>query len=153
MRLLKILLLSAFPGLLAITVNGQPSNIIGSWQLVKQGNCMDETATEEGQEESLEKLRKQMESRMPVTAQVVHFKKNLSGSESSRILNMARNANPKKFYYKFNGNMLLILDKKSQTISDSYTIEKFTADSLIVSHAARPCETRIFVKISEKGAN
>ena len=114
---------------------------------------MDETATDEGQEESLENLRKQMQSRTPATAQVVNFKKNLSGSESSRILNMARNANPKKFYYKFNGNMLLILDKKSQTISDSYTIEKFTADSLIVSHAARPCETRIFVKISEDDTN
>lgn len=153
MRLLKILLLSAFPGLLATSANGQPSNIIGSWQLVKQGNCMQETGTEEGQGESLEELRKQMKSRTPVTAQIVVFKKNLSGSESSRMLNMARNANPKKFYYKFNGNMLLILDKKSQTISDSYTIEKFTADSLIVSHARRPCETRIFVKITEDRTN
>lgn len=153
MRLLKILLLSAFPWLLATSANGQPSKIIGSWQLVKQGNCMDEPATQEGQKESLEKLRKQTQSRTPATVQVVQFKKNLSGSESSRMLNMARNANPKKFYYKFNGNLLLILDKKSQTISDSYTIEKFTADSLIVSHAARPCETRIFVKIREDNKN
>ena len=149
MKLLRIAFFSLAALFLSETpLFSQSTNIVGSWQLVKQGNCLDEAAAE-SKEEDLENLRKQMESRTPVTAQVVNFKKNLSGTESSRILNMAKNANPKKFYYKFNGNLLLILDKKTQTISDSYTIEKFTADSLIVSHAARPCETRFFVKISE----
>ncbi len=113
---------------------------------------MEET-TSAAQEENLENLRKQMQSRTPVTPQVVNFKKNSSGTESSRILNTGKTANPKKFYYKLNGKMLLILDKKSQTISDSYIVDKFAADSLIVSNAARPCETRIFVKISKEGAN
>lgn len=97
----------------------------------------------------MENLRKDMQSRTPVTPQVVNFKKNASGTESSRILNTSTTANPKKFLYKFNGDMLLILDKRSQTISATYLVDKFTADSLIISNSARPCETRIFVKITD----
>ena len=152
MKLLKISLSLAFAILLPFTLSAQSGGIVGSWQLVKQGSCLEETPTAD-QEQSLENLRRQMQSRTPVTAQVVNFKKNSTGNESSRILNTDKTSNPKKFYYKFNGKMLLILDKRSQTISDSYIVDKFTADSLIVSNSARPCETRIFIKISEEGAN
>jgi hypothetical protein len=148
MKLLKVFLSLAFTTLVHLTLSAQSGGILGTWQLVKQGSCLDETPTAD-QEHSLEKLRNQMHSRTPVTAQVVTFKKNSAGNESSRILNTDKTSNPKKFYYKFNGEMLLILDKKSQTISNSYIVDKFTADSLIVSNSARPCETRIFTKISE----
>lgn len=152
MKLLNICLSLAFTVLVHSTLSAQSGSILGTWQLVKQGSCLDETSTAD-QEQSLGDLREQMHSRSPVTPQVVSFRKNSTGNESSRILNTDETSNPRKFYYKFNGNMLLILDKKSQTISDSYMVDKFTADSLIVSHSARPCETRIFVKISEEKAN
>ena len=152
MKLPKIFLSLTFTALLPFALSAQSASLVGSWQLVKQGSCLDETPTAD-QEQNLETLREQMHSRTPVTAQVVNFKKNSTGNESSRILNTDKTSNPKKFYYKFNGNMLLILDKKSQTISDSYIVDKFTADSLIVSNSARPCETRIFVKISQEDAN
>lgn len=150
MKLFKILLVPAFMIFVQFPVVGQ--ELVGTWQLVKQGTCLDETPTAD-QDAELDNLRKEMESRTPVTPQIVEFKKNASGKESTRILNTDQTSNPKKFYYKFNGKMLLILDKRSQTISDSYTVDKFTADSLIVSNSARPCETRIFVKISEEDAN
>jgi len=149
MKLIKIFFLFAFITTAPLAVFGQARSILGNWQLVKQGNCMEETASGD-QDENLENLREEMQTRTPATPQVVNFKKNSSGEESSRILNTRKSANQKKFFYKFNGNMLLILDKKSQTISDSYIVDKFTADSLIVSNSSRPCETRIFIKISEK---
>jgi hypothetical protein len=152
MKLFKVFLSLAFAALVHFTLSAQSGSILGTWQLVKQGSCLDESPTAD-QEESLENLRSQMHSRTPATAQVVSFKKNSTGNESSRILNTDKTSNPKKFYYKFNGKMLLILDKKSQTISDSYIVDKFTADSLIVSNSARPCETRIFIKIREEKAN
>jgi len=62
-------------------------------------------------------------------------------------------ANQKKFLYKFNGEMLLVLDKKSQTISDSYLVDKLTADSLILSNASRPCETKILLRINRHDPN
>ena len=152
MKLYEILLVPAFMIFVQFPVCAQTAKIVGAWQLVKQGTCIDETPSAD-QDGNLEDLRNQMHSRSPVTPQVVHFKKNASGKESSRILNTDKTSSPKKFYYRFNGEMLLILDKRSQTISDSYTVDKFTADSLIVSNSARPCETRIFVKISEEDAN
>lgn len=123
-------------------------SIVGNWQLVKQGSCLDESAAN-NREDDLENLRKEMHSRTPVTPQVVSFKKNATGRESSRILNSNSTVNSKKFYYKFSSERLLILDKRSQTISESYMVDKFTADSLIVSNSSRPCETRIFVKITD----
>jgi len=142
MKLPKIL----FPAVLILSFHCAPAqNIVGAWQLVKQSSCLEEQAS--GNTEDMKELRKEMHAQASA-GQVVTFKSNASGEESTRILNSSKSANQKKFLYKFNGEMLLILDKKSQTISDSYLVDKFTADSLIISNASRPCETRIFVKIT-----
>lgn len=146
MKLIRIFLLLGF--IVPVHFTGSAQGIVGSWQLVKQSSCMDETAGLN--EDSLSSLREDMHSRSGAHPQVVRFKKNSSGDESSRILNQRKSANAKKFLYKFNGDMLLILDKKSQTISDSYLVDKFSHDSLIVSNASRPCETKVFVKIKEE---
>jgi hypothetical protein len=150
MKRISILLtyLVVFAPMMALA---QSSNISGSWQLVRQGNCLDEIASSEP--DSVAGLRDEMHSRSGETAQVVTFRDNATGEESTRILSKSKTANAKKFFYKFNGEMLLILDKKSQTISDSYLVDKSTSDSLVVSNASRPCETRIFLKISPQRAN
>lgn len=148
MKLQKIFLLTA----LTISFYASPGqNLVGSWQLVKQSNCLDEQANE--QADDLGNLRQEMHAQSSAGQQVVSFKSNASGEETTRILNSGKVANPKKFFYKFNGKMLLILDKKSQTISDSYIVDKFSADSLIISNASRPCQTMIFVKITEQAPN
>ena len=151
MKRTKFHLLTGFITCLYFSLNAQPGSIVGDWQLVKKSTCLEESASND--RESLENLRDDMHSRSSVTPQVVSFKANSTGEESTRILNSGKVANPKKFYYKFNGEVLFILDKKSQTISDSYVIDKFTADSLIISNASRPCETRIFVKLNTAPPN
>ncbi|MEX2230893.1 MAG: hypothetical protein WD824_01935 [Cyclobacteriaceae bacterium] len=150
MKLLKIFLLFGFMTSVE-SVSAQIRSIVGNWQLVKQGSCLEETASR--QDDTLQSLREDMQTRSSVSPLVVNFRENSSGEESTRILNTSKSANQKKFFYKFNGEMLLILDKKSQTISDNYMVDKFTADSLIVSNASRPCETKIFVKITQDQAN
>ena len=151
MKLPKIFLFLGFILSVHFSLSAQTGSIVGSWQLVKQGNCLDEIAS--AQADTLQGLRDDMHSRTSATAQIVNFKENMTGDESTRILNNNKAANPKKFFYKFNGEMLMILDKKSQTISDSYMVDKFTTDSLILSNASRPCETRIFVKITVEQPN
>ncbi len=133
------------------SVSSQTLSILGSWQLVKQSSCLEEDTRI--QKDSLGNLRDDMHSRSSAIPQVVRFNKNLSGEESTRILNNKKSENAKKFFYKFNGEMLLLLDKKSQTISDSYLVDKFSSDSLIISNAARPCETKVFLRITEDRAN
>lgn len=149
MKLPGIFLFLGF--IVSIPISSSAQTIFGTWQLVKQSTCMDETAS--AQDTSLQDLRTDMYSRTSATPQVVHFRQNSTAEESTRILNSRRSANLKKFYYKFNGEMLLVLDKKSQTISDSYLVDKFTADSLIISNSSRPCETKIFVKLPGEGSN
>ena len=150
MKLLKITFISAFLFCLCFRLSAQNANIIGTWQLVKQTSCVEEVASDGVQNKA------QLDNALPeevAPGLLVSFKGNATGEESAPILNSARAGNSKKFYYKFNGDMLLILDKKSQTISDSYMVDKFTADSLVISNASRPCEIRIFVKINEEQPN
>lgn len=141
MKLARILLLTA--SVLSVHhLAAQTRDIVGSWQLIRQSTCLEEMAGSDD-------LRDDMRAHSSATPKLVTFKANSKGQESTRILNYSRVANPKKFYYKFNGNLLLILDKKSQTISDSYVVDKITPDSLILSSSSRPCEVRVFSKISE----
>lgn len=130
-----------------VCVRAQES-IVGSWQLVKQSSCVEEgAAIRQGAAEL------PSEGGSSPSGAIVTFKENASGEESIRILNSAKTGNAKKFYYKFAEDMLLILDKKTQMISDSYIVDKFSTDSLIISNASRPCETRIFVKINREQPN
>jgi hypothetical protein len=147
MKLAKIVFLTGSILSAVFQVSAQTSNIVGNWQLLKQSSCLDDAVRE--QADSGNGLHEDMLSRSSASSRIVSFKSNSSGEESTRILNSNKIANPKKFFYKFNGEMLLILDKKSQTISDSYLVDKLTADSLVLSNSARPCETRIFVKINQ----
>lgn len=129
----------------AITITAAGQSLIGNWQMVKQSNCLDNemsAATESSQE-----LVEEMKSRSSATPVVVKFKDKSSGEESVRVLTKRKAANNKNFLYKFDGETLLILDKKSRTITDSFLVEKVDADSLILSNVSRPCETRIFLKI------
>jgi hypothetical protein len=126
-----------------LTLHGQ--SIIGNWQLVKQTTCLEENMT--AANDSAEKMVDEMKTMSSASAQIVSFKEKLSGEESTRILTKKKSANNKSFLYKFDGESLMILDKKTQTITDNYLVEKFSADSLILSNASRPCETKIFLRI------
>ena len=126
----------------SISLNAQ--SIVGTWQLVKQSNCVEENIT--AANDSAQRMVEEMKSMSSATPQIVTFKEK-NGEESTRILTRKKAANSKSFLYKFDGEMLMILDKRSQTITDNYTVEKFSSDSLIVSNASRPCETRIFLRI------
>lgn len=123
----------------------QSQTIIGKWQLVKQSSCIDEnlgTATD-----TEEELLSDMKSRAGAEPQVITFRENKSAEENTKIINSRKNYNSRAMLYKMSENMLYLLDKKSQTIIESFTIEQFSADSLIISNSARACETKVFVKI------
>jgi hypothetical protein len=133
--------------LVGISISSQAQSIIGSWQLVKESSCMEEsmmTATNDSTQRLVDDMKSMGHH---ASAQVVTFKEKLAGEESTRILNHKKSANSKGFLYKFDGESLLILDKKSHTITDNYMVDKFSSDSLIVSNSTRPCETKIFRRI------
>src|SRR5688500_19598994 len=115
-----------------ITVS-EAQSIVGKWQLIKQSNCMDEKISPANEEE--QRLTDEMNGMSSATPQIVTFKEKLSGEESTRILNRKKTSRNNSFLYKFTGETLMILDKKSQTITDNYLVGKITIDSLIISNA------------------
>lgn len=131
--------------ILSISTALSAQSIVGSWQLVKQTNCIEENLTVDNAD--TQALVDDMKSMSGATPQVVTFKEKMAGEESTRILTKRKAANTKHFLYKFDGESLMILDKKTQTITDNFLVDKFSSDSLIVSAASRPCETRIFLKV------
>lgn len=129
---------------IGITV-GQAQSIIGNWQLIKQTSCLDDNIALN--DDGVEEVLNDMKSMSSPTPQIMKLKENNSGEETTRIISRRKSYNSKSFLYKFDGQSLYFLDKKSRTIIEGFTVEKFAGDSLIISNAARACETKIFLRI------
>ena len=123
----------------------QAQSIIGSWQLVRETNCVEEHITADS--DNVQNLTNDMKAMASPMAQVVTFRKKAQGEESTRILTRKKPSNKKSFLYRLDGERLMILDKRSQTITENFMVEQLSADSLIVSSASRPCETKVFVRL------
>src|SRR6188768_2730781 len=131
MRTLIFIALTAF-----MPLSAKAQSLIGKWQLIKQTPCIESDIEED---EETDELVDEMKSRDSGSPQIINFKDHKSGEESTRILSRRKETNSKNFLYKFDGTNLYILDKKSQTISESYIVERLEGDSLIISNAARAC--------------
>lgn len=139
MKTLAILAIALCP----LSVMGQ--SIVGKWQLMKESTCIENEIVEESDTE--DELVADMKSRSRGEMQVLTFKDKNAVEENTKIINKRKSYNSKSMLYKFTGTTLHILDKKSQTIIDSFSVEKLSADSLIISNTQRACDTKVFVKI------
>jgi len=120
-------------------------SLVGKWQLIKQSNCVESELGEE--EASVKEMVEDMKGLSGSEPQVIEFKDNNTGEESTKIISRKKSYNSKSFLYRYNETTLYFLDKKSKTIIEGFTVEKMDGDSLIISNTTRVCETKIFVKI------
>jgi hypothetical protein len=120
-------------------------SIVGRWQLVKESSCVEDELSPDDAE--TEELVNDLKSMSGATPQVLEFKDNNTGNESTKIISRKKSYNSTGFLYRFDGEGLYFLDKKSKTIIEGFTVEKFEADSLIITNSTRVCETKIFVRI------
>lgn len=139
MKILSMLML-----LLVCSV-GYAQEIIGKWQLVKESTCTEDELDANSADE--EEIVREMKTMSGATPQTIEFKENNSAVESTKIIDRRKSYNSNAMAYKFTGEALHILDKKSRMIIDSFIVEQLSADSLIISNSERACETRVFVKI------
>jgi hypothetical protein len=130
--------------ILCSTALQHPQPLIGKWQLMKQTSCIE---SEMENDETEDELEDQMYSRSGRTPQVIQFKDNNNAEESTKIVNRRKSYNSKALLYRFDGETLHFLDKRSRTIVESFSVEKISGDSLIISNSARACDTKIFIKI------
>lgn len=120
-------------------------SIVGRWQLVKQTNCVEDQM--DMADADAEEMVSDMQGMSGTTPQVLNLKENNAAEESTRIVNRRKSYNSKSFLYKFTGEAIYFLDKRSRTIIEGFTVEKISADSLILTHSARVCETKVFVRL------
>jgi hypothetical protein len=131
--------------LIPLSMVCKAQSIIGRWQLVKESTCVeDELSPDDAENEALVNDMKSMSGASP---QVLEFKDNNTGTESTKIISRKKTYNSKGFLYRYDGDGLYFLDKKSRTIIEGFTVEKIEGDSLIITNSSRVCETKIFVRI------
>jgi KaiC/GvpD/RAD55 family RecA-like ATPase len=123
----------------------QAQSIVGRWQLIKQSNCVESELGDE--EASVKEMVEDMKGLSGPEPQIIEFKENNTGSESTKIINRKKSYNSKSFLYRYDIETLYILDKRSKTIIEGFTVEKMDGDSLIITNASRVCETKIFVRL------
>lgn len=127
----------------SLTIMAQ--SIVGRWQLVKQTNCVDDQM--DMSDADADEMVSDMQGMSGATPQVLNLKDNNAAEESTRIVNRRKSYNSKSFLYKFTGEAIYFLDKRSRTIIEGFTVEKISADSLILTNSARVCETKVFVRL------
>lgn len=99
------------------------------------------------QSEEMDELMSDFNGMKSRTPDVIQFKEKMKGEQSTTILGKRKTVNDKNFLYRFDGQTLHLLDKKSQTIIASYTVQEFTDTKLILEDVNRPCEVRVFERI------
>ncbi len=100
----------------------QSVSIVGRWQLVNQSSCVEDEIGAE--DDDMQDLVEDMKSRSSRTPQVIEFRDNNSGKESTKIISKKKSYNSNSFLYRFDGRGLYFLDKKSRMIIEGFTVEK-----------------------------
>jgi predicted pyridoxine 5'-phosphate oxidase superfamily flavin-nucleotide-binding protein len=112
---------------------------------MKESTCIEDQLPNDTSDS--QDLLQDMKAMNDKTPQVIKFTDHQSGEENTKILNTRKNVNTRHFLYKIDGTSLYILDKKSRTIAETYNIDSLQGDTLILSNLARPCETKVFVRV------
>lgn len=121
-------------------------SIVGRWQLVKQSSCVEDQLGEE-EDSEIQALVEDLKGMSGASSQILEFKENNTGHESTKIISKKKSYNSKSFLYRYDKDGLYFLDKKSRTIIEGYTVEKLESDSLIITNSSRVCETKVFVRV------
>ncbi|MCI0750562.1 MAG: hypothetical protein L0Y35_01875 [Flammeovirgaceae bacterium] len=129
-------------------LSAQAQTLVGSWQVVKQSSCLESKVDDlSKKDEDMKELLSDFGTMSNRTQQVVMFNDNQTGQQSTKTVREKKATNTVNFLYKYDGSNIYFLDKKSRTITSTFTVEKLTYDSLIYSNSSRPCETKVLIRI------
>ena len=120
-------------------------SILGAWQITKETNCLEEEVTDTLQAGG--EMLKEFNSKSSYSPKIIRFNEDNSGEESIKAMEQKKATSVKKFHYRFDGQSVHILDKKSHLLVDSWIIEKLTTDSLIYYVGGKGCERKFLVRL------
>lgn len=119
-------------------------SLVGTWQVVKRTYCPEkELADASKPDQTMPK--KELSSLPPSAPGLISFHADNSGEESMKRANRKK-PGIRKFHYKYDGENIYILDKRSHLITRGFTVETLTADSLVYFTAGKECEKTFFVR-------
>lgn len=133
--------------LLLAALNGYSQSIMGTWQVMKESNCLGNEL--ESPTETEEELTNQMAALSGQTPKVMRFNPDNSGEQNWKAVGKRKTAVREKFLYKMADDVLYILDKKSKLITDTYLIHVLTAESLVLVNKSRSCERMELVRVKQ----
>ena len=133
MKTIVFLLLVINPLLLSFA-----QSLTGTWQVVKQTQCMDEQLGTPSETEA--ELLEAMESMAGAPPKVLLLNADMTGEWNWKTSGKKKAAVKEKILYRVSDGYLYILDKKSRLITDIFIIEMQTAESLSMFRKDRSCE-------------
>ena len=134
---------------LMVSQTAWAQSLVGKWQLMKQTSCIESELDNPNQSEDMDDLMAEMNSRKNRTADVIQFKTNYKGEQSTSILGKRKDVNDKNFIYNLTDKQLDILDPKSKTIIQTYIIEEITVSEMILADVNRTCDKKYFKKLPQ----
>ena len=133
-------------GLLVAGVHAQ--GIVGTWQIMKQSNCMSDEMDELSDTE--EELLEAMSSKSDHTPMTLKFNADGTGEENWKVVGRKKSAGREKFLYRRDDTLLYFLDKKSRLITDTFIVEELTPSTLVIFNKVRNCERAELIRIADK---
>jgi hypothetical protein len=112
--------------------------LTGTWQVVKESNCLGIEMVEP--EETEQELLESMSTLSGSTPKTFRFNDDGTGEENWRTRGKRKASSKEKFMYRFTEGAVYFLDKKTRLITDTFLVETFTASSLIMFNKDRTCE-------------
>lgn len=120
-------------------------SLTGTWQVVKESNCLGEEFGEPSETEA--ELLESMSSLGTKTPKTIQFNADGTGEENWRTRKKKKPASREKFLYRHSDEMIYLLDKKSRLITDAFIVEELTSASLIMFNKDRNCERLELVRV------
>jgi hypothetical protein len=121
------------------TSMAQSDPLLGVWELQNHTHC------ESTKKTLLSESQRQQKNISPYT---LVFLKNNQVTETGKIISPQKSYSSKAILFRYDGERIFFLDKRSKTLLEDYTIEKLDETTLVISNSKFPCETRIFKRIS-----
>jgi hypothetical protein len=120
-------------------------SIQGTWQMTDNKTCFQTNMKETETEKELEGMMGGNSASS--VAKLIIFKKDGSGQEGIFSVGKKKGSDMNSFQYKFSGQELNFVDKKSGMITKRFIIDELTETSLKIHDAVKECETKSFTKV------
>ena len=127
-----------------ISLGSYSQSILGTWQMTDSKTCFQTNLKETETEKELEGMMGGNSASS--VAKLIIFKKDGSGQEGIFSAGKKKGSDLNSFQYKFSGQELNFVDKKSGMITRRFVVDELTETSLKIHDAVKDCETKAFTR-------